>query len=100
MAPCFGEVWLAGPFFGLRFSCSASSRASLILALSSAWSLSVPLCLGNSAHIFLRAARRSSAVWARLYSASASRYCGVRLAGMVLLLCGRSTGGGRLLPPL
>src|SRR5206468_1568200 len=47
---------------------------------------SLALCLGTSAHIFFRHSRRSSAVWARLYSASASRYCGVRLTATGHLL--------------
>src|SRR5262249_7004266 len=63
-----------------------SSFASLILVLRSACSFSLALCLGRSEYIFFRAARRSSAVCAFLYSASASRYCGVRLAAMAMVL--------------
>src|SRR5436305_3515810 len=69
-------------FLGCFFSCSTSSRASLILVLSSACSFSLALCLGTKANILRRHSRRSSAVWAFLYWASASRYCGVRLAAM------------------
>src|SRR5262249_38073572 len=69
-------------FFGFLRSFSASSRASLSLVLSSAWSFSLALCLGTSCHMRFRHSSRSSAVSAFLRSASASTYCGVRLTAL------------------
>src|SRR5205823_3498784 len=81
-------------FLGLLRSRSASSLASLILVLRSAWSFSLALCLGTRLSIFFKAARRSSAVCAFLYSASASRYWGVRLAAITGISQSRIGGSG------
>src|SRR5262249_37903607 len=91
-APCRGILWLTPTFLGCLRSCSTSCFASLILVFRSACSFSEALCLGTNVSIFFRHARRSSAVWAFLYSASASRSWGVRLAAIVsgpssLVLC-------------
>src|SRR5581483_11483858 len=80
-APCRGTLYETPPFF-LCFSASTSAEACLILVFSSAWSFSLALCFGNSAYILRRHASLSSGVCAFLYSASASRYCGVRLAAI------------------
>src|SRR5215510_8874569 len=73
------------PFLPVFLACSVSCLALLILALSSACSLSVPLCLGISRSISSRHRSSSSGVCARRYSSSAFLYCGVRLAGMARL---------------
>src|SRR5262245_4022266 len=70
------------PFLPTFLACSVSCFALLILAFSSACSLSVPLCLGISRSISSRQRSSSSGVCARRYSSSAFLYCGVRLAGM------------------
>src|SRR5262245_23860678 len=72
------------PFFPAFLACSVSCFALLILALSSACSLSVPLCLGISRSINSRHRSSSSGDCARRYSSSAFLYCGVRLAGIAL----------------
>src|SRR6516165_3350507 len=69
-------------FLGCFLACSISCLRSLIFVLRSACSFSLALCLGRSDHIVLRHASFSSGVCAFLYSASASRYWGVRLAAM------------------
>src|SRR3954470_13510305 len=77
---CMCGPW--GPFLPVFFACSASCLALLILAFSSACSLSVPLCFGISRSISSRQRSSSSGDCARRYSSSAFLYCGVRLAGM------------------
>src|SRR5262245_12691246 len=73
------------PFLPTFLACSVSCFALLILAFSSACSLSVPLCFGISRSISSRHRSSSSGVCARRYSSSAFLYCGVRLAGMARL---------------
>src|SRR5436309_11197997 len=76
-APCRGILcvpWAA--FLGAVLACSIWSVSSEIFVLRSAWTFSLALCLGRSTHISLSAASLSSGVWAFLYLASASWYCG------------------------
>jgi hypothetical protein len=65
-----------------RRACSASPRSLAKRRLRSPWRCSVPLCLGMRDSISSSTAIFSSSVLAALKRLSASRYCGVRLAGM------------------
>jgi len=73
-APCRGILTPLYDFLAVFLAWSTSCFALLILALRSAWSLSVPLCLGISRSISSRQRTSSSGVWARRYSCSALWY--------------------------